>query len=140
MRRMYRLTSVKVHVLQGPSQVLWTGNYLIYLYIYKFGLSVMVGVCLFVSNKRQNGWIDWAQILCGTSHGPKEGLCMNKDTKITLQQNSIFIKIWKSTKFFFTKSANFLFVFVWQCIQRENAKLTQKVAWYAIFIQLGYLI
>ena len=25
--------------------------------------------CLFVSNKRQNGWTDQAQILCGTSRG-----------------------------------------------------------------------
>ena len=31
------------------------------LSIYKFGLSV----CLFVSNKRQNGWTDRAQIFCG---------------------------------------------------------------------------
>ena len=31
--------------------------------IYKFGLSV----CLFVSNKRQNGWTDRAHIFCGIS-------------------------------------------------------------------------
>ena len=139
MRRMYRLTSVKVHVLQGPSQVLWTGNYLIYLYIYKFGLSVMVGVCLFVSNKRQNGWIDWAQILCGTSHGPKEGLWMNKDIKISLQQNSIFIKIWKSTKFFLQNPQTFC-LFLFDNVYKEKMLNWQKVAWYAIFIQLGYLI
>ena len=31
--------------------------------IYK-GLSVCLSVCLFVSNKRQNGWTDRAQIFC----------------------------------------------------------------------------
>ena len=30
-------------------------------------------VCLFVSNKRQNGWTDRAQIFCGTSRDPREG-------------------------------------------------------------------
>ncbi len=38
---------------------------------YKFSLSVCL---LFVSNKRQNGWTDQAQILYGTSRGPREGL------------------------------------------------------------------
>jgi len=33
-----------------------------------------LSVCLFVTDKRQNGWIDWAQIFCGTSHNPREGL------------------------------------------------------------------
>ena len=42
--------------------------------IYKFGLSV----CLFVSNKRQKGWTDRAQIFCGTSRDQKEGLWMIK--------------------------------------------------------------
>ena len=28
---------------------------------------------LFVTNKRQNGGTNLAQILCGTSHGPREG-------------------------------------------------------------------
>ena len=31
-------------------------------------------VCLFVSNKRQNGYTDRAQILCGTSRDSREGL------------------------------------------------------------------
>jgi len=30
--------------------------------------------CLLVSNKRKNSWTDWANILCGTSHDPREGL------------------------------------------------------------------
>ena len=35
-------------------------------------------VCLFVSNKRQNGWTDWTQIFCGTSRDHREGLWMIK--------------------------------------------------------------
>ena len=35
-------------------------------------------VCLFVSNKRQNGYTDRAQILCGTSRDSREGLWMIK--------------------------------------------------------------
>ena len=49
---------------------------------------------------------------------PREGLWLIKISKISLQQNSIFIKIWKSTNFFF-KSETF-FVIVLQCLQSEN--------------------
>ena len=42
----------------------------LYQYIYFACLSV----CLFVTDKRQNGETDWAQILCGTSHDPREGI------------------------------------------------------------------
>ena len=28
---------------------------------------------MFVTDKRQNEWTNRAQIVCGTSHGPKEG-------------------------------------------------------------------
>ena len=44
------------------------------LSIYKFGLSG----CLFVSDKRQNGWTDQAQIFCVTSRDHREGLWMIK--------------------------------------------------------------
>ena len=81
--------------------------------IYKFGLSVCLSVCLFVSNKRQNGWTDRAQIFCGTSHDPREGFWMIKFSKICLHQNSIFenfenprICFWKSAKFFFMLFVN----------------------------------
>ena len=47
------------------------------LSIYKFGLSV----CLFVSNKRQNGWTDQAQFFCGTIRDHREGLRMIKILK-----------------------------------------------------------
>ena len=45
-------------------------------------------------------------------------LWMIKISKISLQQNSIYIKFWKSTKCFSLNLRTF-FVFVLQCIQRE---------------------
>ena len=54
---------------------------------------------MFLTNKRQNGWTDRDQILCGTSRDPREGLWMIKITKICQQQNSIYIKFRKSTIF-----------------------------------------
>ena len=65
------------------------------LSIYKFGLSVCLSVCLFVSNKRQNGWTDRAQIFRGTSRDHREGLWMIKISNICLHQNSILIKFLK---------------------------------------------
>ena len=51
---------------------IWVSGYVHHLY--KFSLSVCLFVCLFVSNKRQNGWTHRAQILCRTSRDPREGL------------------------------------------------------------------
>ena len=45
-------------------------------------------------------WINRAQILCGSSHHPREGLWMIKISKISLQQNSIFIKF-ENPQFFY---------------------------------------
>ena len=42
------------------------------LYIYRY--FACLSVCPFVSNKRQNDWIDRAKILCGTSNNLREGL------------------------------------------------------------------
>ena len=56
-------------------------SFFLQFYVRRFYLYInlaWVGVCLFVSNKRQNGWSDLAQILCGTSHDPREGLRMIK--------------------------------------------------------------
>ena len=50
----------------------------IHLYINLACLSVCFFVCLFVWNKRQNGWTDRAQIFCGTLRDPREGLRMIK--------------------------------------------------------------
>ena len=75
--------------------------------IYKFGLSVCLfvclPVCLFVSNKRQNGWTDRAQIFFETSRDPREGLWKIKISNTCLHHNAIVInfwKFWKSAKFF----------------------------------------
>ena len=79
----------------------------------KFIYIYTLFVCPFVSNKRLNGFTDRAQILCGTSRDRSEGLWMIKISKISLQQNSILIKFWKSTKFF-------VFCFVLQCTLRAK--------------------
>ena len=77
-----------------------------------------VSVCPFVSNKRQNGLADRAQISCGISRDPREGLWVIKNLKTCLQQNSIF-KSFENPQILFRKSAKFV-VFVLYCIQREN--------------------
>ena len=71
-------------------------------------------VCLFVSTKRQNGLTDEAQILCGTSREPREGLWMIKSSKICLPQNSIFNKFSKSTNFFLWNPRTILFYNVYK--------------------------
>ena len=66
--------------------------------IYKFGLSG----CLFVSNKRRNGWTDRAQIFCGTSRDHREGLWMIKIKNKCVLKVFNFVKKLNSLK-----SANF---------------------------------
>ena len=61
-------------------------------------MSVCLSVCLFVSNKRQNGWTDRAQIFCGTSRDSRKGLWIIKISNICLHQNSIVIKFFKILK------------------------------------------
>ena len=76
---------------------------------------------MFVSNKRQNGWTDRAQIFCGTSRDHREGLWMIKISNICLHQNLIFIKFlkfWKSTKFFF-ENPQIIFVLFYD-VHKEN--------------------
>ena len=53
---------------------------------------------MFVSNKRQNGWTDRAQILCGTLRDPTEGLWMIKISKICVEKFIILVKFWKCAK------------------------------------------
>ena len=69
-----------------------------YLEIYIFTLCLFV--CLYISNQRQNGWTDQAQIFCGTSCDPREGLWMIKFSKICLHQNSIFENFGNPRNFF----------------------------------------
>jgi len=75
----------------------------------------------FVSNKRQNGWTDRAQIFCGTSRDPKEGLWMIKISNICLHQNSISIKFFKSLKIheIFCENPRIIFVLFYD-VHKEN--------------------
>ena len=41
-------------------------------HLFIYFVLVCLFLCLLVSIKRQNGWTDWAQILCWTSHNPRE--------------------------------------------------------------------
>ena len=76
------------------------------LYIYILCLSV----CLFVSNKRQNGQTE--QILCVTSRDPRVDFWMIEFSKTYRKQNSVFEN--------FENPRNFCFCFVLQCTQREH--------------------
>ena len=91
--------------------------------IYKLAcLSVcLFFVCLFASNKRQNGWTDRAQIFCGTSTDPREGLWMIKISNISLHQNSIFIKFLKILKIteIFCENPRIIFVLFYD-LHKEN--------------------
>ena len=92
-----------------PDDIVHLWYFKLILSIYKFGLSVWVSVCLFVSNKRQNGWTDRAQIFCWTSRDHREGLWMIKNLKKCVLKVFNFVKnlnSWKSA-IFFCKSAKF---------------------------------
>ena len=100
-----------------------------------------MSVCLFVSNKRQKGLTDWNQILCGTSHNPKESLWMIKISKISLQLNWNFIKFWKYP-IFFIKSANFfLLIYIVYKKKKKMGVLRPEslVNSYALFQLLYFL-
>ena len=58
--------------------------------IYFACLGGFLSVCLFVSNKRQNGWTNLAQIICVTSHDPREGLRMIECLKFTFNRIRCF--------------------------------------------------
>ena len=80
-----------------------------------------MSVCLFVSNKRQNGWTDRAQIFCGTSRDPREGLWIIKISNIWLHQNSIVIKFFKILKIreFVCENPRIIFVLFYD-VHKEN--------------------
>ena len=94
---------------------------LIYLYINLACLSVFLFVCLFVSNKRQNGWTDRAQIFSGTSRYPREGLWIIKISNICLHQNSIVITFLKILKIreIFCENPRIIFVLFYD-VHKEN--------------------
>ena len=74
-----------------------------------------------VSNKRQNGWTDRAQIFCGTSRDPREGLWMIKISNTCLHQNSISIKFFKilKTHEIFCENPRIIFVLFYD-VHKEN--------------------
>ena len=88
----------------------YSSDYSVTIYNYIYTLLACLSFCLFVSNKRQNCWTDRAQTMCGTTYDPRKGLRMNKSSKTSPQQNSIFIKM-SSTKFIIQNPRTFLFLF-----------------------------
>ena len=101
--------------------ILWMETIVLTLAVYLYTLLVWVSVCLFVSNKRQNGWTDRAQIFCGTSRAHREGLWMIKILNICLHQNSIFIKFLKILKIheIFCENPRIIFVLFYN-VHKEN--------------------
>ena len=95
----------------------WNSKLILYLYI---NLACLF-VCLSVSNKRQNGWTDRAQIFCGTSRDHREGLWIIKISNIFLHQNSIFIKFLKILKIheIFCENPQIIFVLFYD-VHKEN--------------------
>ena len=73
------------------------------LYLLLVCLFVYLFICLFVSNKRQNGWTDRA------SRDPRKGLWMIEFSKICLLHKIRFVKILKIRKICLIKSVKFLF-------------------------------
>ena len=73
---------------------------------------------MLVSNKRQNGWTDQAQILCGTSRDQRQGLWMIKLKKIT--SNKIrFLKILKIHVIFYI-IRKILGLFLFYNVHKDN--------------------
>ena len=62
--------------------------------IYIYYACLFVFVCLFVSNKRQHGWADRAQIFV-TSRGPRKGLWMIKMSKMASIKIRFSLNFWK---------------------------------------------
>ena len=82
--------------------------------------------CLFVSNKRQNGWTDRAQILCGTSFMSPVKVNDWSKFQISLLTKFNFHKIFKIHETFVWNLRTF-FVIVLQCTQRENVYNCHRV-------------
>ena len=65
---------------------------------------------MFLSNNRQNGWTDRAQILCRPSHVPGKVYRWSKFLNLSPTKFE-FIKFWKSTKLYYKIYEFFLFLF-----------------------------
>ena len=90
-------------------------------YMYVYCCLLFIVVCLFVSNKRQNGWTDRAQIFCGTSRDSREGLWIIKISNMCLYQNSIVIKFFKILKIreIFCENPRIIFILFYD-VHKEN--------------------
>ena len=74
------------------------------------------------SNKRQNGFTDWAQILCETSHHPREGL-WNMDA----QNHKLHPKVCDFCEILkicdkIIENREFFFVIVLYCAKRKSSQ------------------
>ena len=121
-----RLWSNKRHGRLWPDNLfIWTNNvgctvlkkgemgfYLVLFCVCQINKFIL-SVCTCVSNKRQNGWTDQVQILCGTSTDPRVGLWMIKISNISSIKIrfSLNFESFKNLRNFCLKSANiFLFI------------------------------
>ena len=80
--------------------------------------------CPFISNKRQNGLTDRAQILCGTSYDPIAWFMDAKITKLCFLKFLIFVKFRKQK--YIVESANFI-VIVLYCVKRMGSKMEPQL-------------
>ena len=95
-------------------------------YCYLYTNLACRSVCLFASNKRQNGWTDRVQILCGTSRDPREGLWIIKILIICVSKFYIFVKFWRCAKKILWNAQNF-FVFVLYCTKRRCLQIKPQL-------------
>ena len=93
--------------------------------IYLLCWSVCVSVCLFESNKHQNGWTDPGTNLVWNLTWP-HGRSMNDQNSQKFASNEIRFSINFKIHEFFENPQTFLIVFVLQCIQRENVQNWNK--------------
>ena len=89
----------------------------IYLYIYLFICYVFylnilfLSVCLFVSNKRQNGWTDRVPNFVWALTRPQRRVLNDEIFKIVCRKVFIFVKIWKCAEKYYEISKHF-FIFI----------------------------
>ena len=96
----------------------------IYLYIYLFICYVFylnilfLSVCLFVSNKRQNGWTDRVPNFVWALTRPQRRVLNDEIFKILCRKFFIFVKIWKCAEKYYEISKHFFYFYT---VQRDKA-------------------
>ena len=103
-------------------------------------MSVCLSVCLFVSNKRQNGWTDRAQIFCGTSRDHMEGLWMIKILNFVFCIISIFSRNFRKifALFFFESFAVFFVKFLHFFAKFSHFLISENSAFFAKQIEAKF--